>query len=84
MRVVPASAQVRPPNPAVLTISSTDKAQITSKYDIEVDAVYVVHAVQIIRSTILELTLTDVDIDVAPTYQKTLRCSSSYSCNETN
>jgi proteasome lid subunit RPN8/RPN11 len=83
VRVVPASTQVRPPNPAVLTISSTDKAQIVSKYDIEVDAVYAVHAVQIIRSTTLELTLTDIDIDVEPTYAKTLRCSSSYSCNET-
>jgi proteasome lid subunit RPN8/RPN11 len=83
VRVLPATAQVRPPNPAVLTISSTDKAQIVSKYDIEVDAVYAVHAVQIIRSTTLELTLTDIDIDVEPTYAKTLRCSTSYSCNET-
>jgi len=83
VRVLPVSTQVRPPNPAVLTISSTDKAQIVSKYDIEVDAVYAVHAVQIIRSTTLELTLTDIDIDVEPTYAKTLRCSTSYSCNET-
>jgi proteasome lid subunit RPN8/RPN11 len=84
VRIAPASTQVRPPNPAVLTITSTDKAQVVSKYDIEVDAVYAVHAVQIIRSTTLELTLTDIDIDVQPTYQKTLRCSTSYSCNEAN
>jgi proteasome lid subunit RPN8/RPN11 len=84
VRVVPTSTQVRPPNPAVITISSTDKAQMTSKYDIEVDAVYAVHAVQIIRSTTLELTLTDIEINVEPTYQKTLRCSPTYSCNETD
>jgi uncharacterized membrane protein len=82
VRIAPVSTQVRPPNPAVLTITSTDTAQVVSKYDIEIDAIYSVHAVQIIRSTTLELTLTDIDIDVSPTYQKTLRCSTSYSCNE--
>jgi len=84
VRVVPASVQVRPPNSAVLTITSTDTAQITSKYDIEIDAVYIIHAVQIIRSTVLELTVTDVDIAVSPTYQKTLRCYSGESCDESN
>jgi proteasome lid subunit RPN8/RPN11 len=84
VRIAPVSTQVRPPNPAVLTITSTDKAQLVSKYDIEVDAVYAVHAVQIIRATTLELTLTDIDITVSPTYQKTLRCSSAYSCNESD
>jgi hypothetical protein len=85
VRIVPVNAQVRPPNPVVLTMTSTDKAQISNKYDIEIDAVYAVHAVQIIRSTTLRLTLTDVDIDVTPTYQKTKRCTSPNSlCTDTN
>ena len=82
VRVAPVSTQVRPPSPAVLTITSTDNAQIVRKYDIEVDAVYAVHAVQIIRSTTLELTVTDFDVDVSPTYDKTERCSITASCND--
>jgi len=82
VRIVATSAQVRPPNSAVLTITSTDKAQISYKYEIEIDAVYAVHAVQIIRSTTLQLTVTDFDVEVSPTYDKTERCSNTASCND--
>ena len=84
VRIAPATAQVRPPNPAILQITSTDRAQTTSKYDVEIDAVYAVRGVQITRSTTLELTLTDIALDVSPTYQKTKRCSTSSRCSATN
>lgn len=82
VRIVASSTQVRPPNSAVLTITSTDAAQISSKYDIEIDAVYAVHAVQIVRSTVLELTVTDFDVDVSPTYDKAERCSITARCDD--
>jgi hypothetical protein len=73
--IVPTSAQVVPPNPAVLTITSANNAQIVYNYDMEVDAVYAQGAVQIIRSTILELTVTDFDMALTPTYLKATRCT---------
>lgn len=82
VRIVASSTQVRPPNSAVLTITTTDKAQISYKYDIEIDAIYAVHAVQIIRSTTLQLTVTDFDVDVSPTYDKTERCHTSDRCDD--
>jgi proteasome lid subunit RPN8/RPN11 len=64
--ITPVSTQVAPPNSATLRITSTDNAQIVQKYDIEIDAVYSVGAIQVIRSTILELTVTDFGIGVEP------------------
>jgi hypothetical protein len=73
--IAPTSVQVVPPNPAVLTITTADNAQIVYNYDMEVDAVYAQGAVQIIRSTILELTVTDFDMALTPTYLKATRCT---------
>jgi proteasome lid subunit RPN8/RPN11 len=64
--ISPVSNQVAPPNSAVLRITSTDNAQIVQKDDVEIDAIYSVGAIQIIRSTILELTVTDFSIGVEP------------------
>jgi len=75
VRIAPASTQVRPPNPAVLTITSTDNAQIASDYEVEVDAVYILHGVQIIRPTTLKLTVTDFDLSLSPSYQTAIRCT---------
>ena len=84
VRIVPISSQVRPPNAANLIITSTENAQISYKYPIQVDAVYTVRNVQVIRSTILQLTLTDIDIAVSPTYAKTQQCYASDSCLDSN
>jgi hypothetical protein len=78
VRIIAASTSVTPPTPAVLTITSTDNAQIAQKYDIEIDAVYAARAVQIIRSTTLSLTVTDFEIDVNPLFQQAKRCTASY------
>ena len=78
--IAPVSAQVVPPNSAVLMITSTDNAQIVQKDDIEVDAVYSVGAIQVIRSTILELTVTDFDIDVQPTTLTARTCTDVDTC----
>jgi len=84
VRIVPISAQVRPPNAANLIITSTDSAQISYKYPIQVDAVYTIRNVQVIRSTTLQLTLTDINIAVSPTYAKTTQCYASDSCADSN
>jgi proteasome lid subunit RPN8/RPN11 len=78
--IAPVSTEVVPPNSAVLRITSTDEAQIVQKQDIEVDAVYSVGAVQVIRSTILELTVTDFDIDVEPPSLTAQSCTDVATC----
>jgi hypothetical protein len=78
--IAPVSAEVVPPNSAVLMITSTDQAQIVQKQDIEVDATYSVGAVQVVRSTILELTVTDFDIDVEPTSLTAKSCTDVDTC----
>jgi len=82
VRIAPASAQVRPPNVALLIITSTDQAQISAKYAVQVDAVYAIRNIQVIRSTTVLLTITDFAIAVSPTYSKTVRCYASDSCND--
>ena len=84
VRIVPISSQVRPPNAANLIITSTENAQISYKYPIQIDAVYTVRNVQVIRSTTLQLTLTDIDIAVSPTYAKAQQCYASDSCRDSN
>jgi len=65
-------------------ITSTENAQISYKYPIQIDAVYTVRNVQVIRSTTLQLTLTDIDIAVSPTYAKAQQCYASDSCRDSN
>jgi hypothetical protein len=67
----PLSAQVVPPNQAILEIRSTADAERVQKYTLEIDAVYsppAASAVQIVRRTTLVLTVTDFDVDVTPSY----------------
>jgi hypothetical protein len=78
--ITPLSTQVAPPNSAVLRITSTDNAQIVQKYDVEIDAVYSVGAIQIIRSTILELTVTDFSIGVEPGSLQARYCTDVQTC----
>lgn len=74
--VRPLSAQVTPPNPAILEVRSTKDSEIVRKYEMEIDAVYSppgASAVQIMRSTTLVLTVTDFDLDVSPSYLESQR-----------
>jgi proteasome lid subunit RPN8/RPN11 len=84
VRIAPANTQVRPTSSANIVITSTDKAQITYKFPIEVDAVYAISNVQVIRSMTLQLTLTDIDIEVSPSYQSFSRCSVTSVCDKTD
>jgi hypothetical protein len=78
--VTPVNTPVAPPNSAVLRITSSDNAQIVQKYDMEIDAVYSVGAIQVVRSTILELTVTDFDIDVEPPNLTARTCTDVQTC----
>jgi proteasome lid subunit RPN8/RPN11 len=78
--VTAVNTQVVPPNSAILRITSTDNAQIVQKYDVEVDAVYSVGAIQVIRSTILELTVTDFSIGVEPGSLQGRTCTDVQTC----
>jgi len=72
----PAAAQVAPPSPAVLQITSTKDSELVQKYEMEIDAIYSplgASAVQIIRRTTLVLTVTDFDLDVSPAYMESGR-----------
>jgi hypothetical protein len=75
-----ASTQVVPPNSAAFRITSTDNAQIVQKYDVEVDAIYSVGAIQVIRATTLELTVTDFGIGVEPGSQEAKTCTDVQVC----
>jgi proteasome lid subunit RPN8/RPN11 len=77
----PLSAQVVPPNPAILQITSTKDSEMVTKYDVEIDAVYSppsASAIQIIRRTTLVLTVTDFDLDVTPLYMESGRGTDVY------
>jgi len=77
----PVSAQVVPPNPAILQITSTKDSEMVTKYDVEIDAIYsppTASAIQIIRKTTLVLTVTDFDLDVTPTYMESGRGTDVY------
>jgi proteasome lid subunit RPN8/RPN11 len=78
--ITPVSNQVAPPNSALLRITSTDNAQIVQKDDVEIDAIYSVGAIQIIRSTILELTVTDFSIGVEPGSLTAKTCTDVQTC----
>ena len=70
------SAQVTPPNPAVLEIRSTSDSELVQSYNMEIDATYSppgASAVQIIRRTTLVLTVTDFIMDVHPNYLEVQR-----------
>jgi hypothetical protein len=84
VRIVPTSTQVRPPGAANLVITSTENAQISSKYAIQIDAVYTIRNVQVVRSTTLQLTLTDIAIAVSPTYAKAEQCYVTDRCTDSN
>jgi len=77
----PVSSQVTPPSPAVLQITSTKDSQLVQKYDIEIDAIYSptgASAIQIIRTMTLVLTVTDFEINVAPSYMQSGRGTNVY------
>ena len=77
----PLSAQVVPPNPVVLQITSTKDSELVQKYDVEIDAVYsppAASAVQIVRVTTLVLTVTDFDLTVTPSYVESQRGTDKY------
>jgi hypothetical protein len=74
--VTPLTPEVVPPNPAQLQITSTQDSDLVSKYNVEIDAIYsspVASAVQIIRKTILVMTITDFDLIVTPAYMESGR-----------
>jgi len=65
--ITPVSSQVVPPAPAQLRITTADNAQLVSGAEVEIDAVYIPPgggAIQIIRSSMLILTVTDFALDV--------------------
>ena len=65
--IAPINSQVVPPQKAQLRITTADNAQLFSRAEVEIDAVYVPPgggAIQIIRSTTLILTVTDFDMEV--------------------
>jgi hypothetical protein len=65
--ITPVNSQLVPPEMAQLRITTADNAELFSRAQIEVDAVYVPPgggAIQIIRSTKLILTVTDFALDV--------------------
>jgi hypothetical protein len=77
----PLSAQVVPPNPVVLQITSTKDSELVQKYNVEIDAVYsppAASAVQIVRVTTLVLTVTDFDLTVTPSYVESQRGTDKY------
>jgi hypothetical protein len=77
----PLSAQVVPPNPVILQITSTKDSELVQKYDVEIDAVYsppAASAIQIIRKTTLVLTVTDFDVTVTPSYMESQRGTDKY------
>jgi proteasome lid subunit RPN8/RPN11 len=79
--VRPLSAQVVPPNPAILQITSTEDSELVQKYNVEIDAVYSppsASAVQIVRKTTLVLTVTDFDLAVTPAYVESQRGTDKY------
>jgi len=77
----PLSAQVVPPNPVILQITSTKDSELVQKYNVEIDAVYsppAASAVQIVRVTTLVLTVTDFDLTVTPSYVESQRGTDKY------
>jgi hypothetical protein len=74
--IAPVKAQVTPPKDVVLQITSTSDSQLVQKYSIEVDAMYSpvsLSSIQVIRRTNLILTVTDFELQVAPSYAKIIR-----------
>jgi proteasome lid subunit RPN8/RPN11 len=79
--VRPLSVQVVPPNSVILQITSTTDSELVQKYDVEIDAVYSppsASSVQIVRKTILVLTVTDFDLTVTPSYLESGRGTDKY------
>jgi proteasome lid subunit RPN8/RPN11 len=77
----PNNAQVVPPNPVVLQITSTKDSELVQKYEVEIDAVYSppsASSVQIVRRTTLVLTVTDFDLTVTPSYLESSRGTDVY------
>jgi len=65
--ITPVSSQVVPPETAQLRITTADNAQLVSGAEVEIDAVYIPPgggAIQIIRSSMLILTVTDFGMGV--------------------
>jgi len=79
--VRPLSPTVVPPNPVVLQITSTKDSELVQRYTVDIDAIYsppAASAVQIVRKTVLVLTITDFTLDVTPSYVESQRGSEKY------